>query len=119
MSIKLEDEVIKHLGISDQIHVQRFKSSVEAVRKKQSQLNANHGYDELHEECQALRKANPTYALPRRVEQWKPLDVVFFLTQKEYAMRMEKLVRPIANKRLDGQKVWDMCNSVQSVSPQT
>lgn len=72
---------------------------------RQKTLSADEKYNELRKQCDQLNQKSPPYTLPRKIEQWAAVDVFYFLTHGKHADALEKFLRPLANRRIDGKEL--------------
>lgn len=109
-------EEITHFGIVDPVHVRRFEVSLEQLKALQNSLEADAGYNDLRKQCEDLKTKSPPYNLPKKMEFWAPVDVMWFLSQERYAKTLHMFIKPLANNFIGGKELLALCATPKMVS---
>lgn len=122
--LDMDDSLFEQLGIVSAIHKKRMTKHLECLKVYQKQyelekeayeasLKTDQPYFEMDRKLrEALAVApNGIYALPLKIESWKPIDVFAFLKMPVHEEKVAKFIKPICLTGIDGEQFLDLTHS--------
>jgi hypothetical protein len=94
--------------------VARQKEALEVEKKDEKLRETERGYYELLEQFEKMKMGTGApYQLPKKIEQWKPIEVFYFLKTSEHKDSFATFVKPFALRNISGR---DFANPASLVS---
>eukprot|EP01039_Chlorochromonas_danica_P005047 gene5047-5541_t len=114
------EQVLHDLGISHPVHLNRARIALDQLVVYQNELDVKEkdkaklyetekNYHDLLDEAKRLKLLNPSYALPRKIDYWKPVDVMLWLNSpNNTTASLGLFAKPFALKRINGPELLEM-----------
>lgn len=113
------ENILRDLGIDRPVHLNRAKIAVDQLlvyqngvdlKEKENALlyEREKNYHDLKEECKRLESLSPAYVLPKKIDYWKPVDVMLWLNVPQNTTYLGIFVKPFALSRINGPELLQM-----------
>lgn len=112
--LKMTD--VSGYGITDVAHVDRIEAYLQDLAIRQKKYVTEADYLDLKKQYDRLKVQNPPYILPKKMDHWKPVDVMFFMLHDRNKEVAHKFVKPLAMNKVDGADLLKRCRDATFVS---